>query len=70
VKKVFRSETEFVFAVYRTQLFKPDDIDNVKKVQAGYKAQTLSAFSDNRPPKAARQLISSASLTGRRENLA
>src|SRR5437762_3695523 len=32
VKKVFRAETEFVFAVYRTQLFKPDDIDNVKKV--------------------------------------
>src|SRR5438132_5351200 len=44
VKKVFHSETEFVFAVYRTQLFKPDDLDNVKKVQAGYKAQTLSAF--------------------------
>jgi hypothetical protein len=32
VKKVFRSETEFVFAVYRTQLFKPDDLDNLKKV--------------------------------------
>src|SRR5882724_9129434 len=40
VKEVIRSETKFVFAVYRTQLFKPDDIDNVKKVQAGYKAQT------------------------------
>ena len=44
VKKVFRSETEFVFPVYRTQLFKPADLDNVKKVQAGYKAQPLSAF--------------------------
>src|SRR6266487_3105249 len=53
VKKVFRSETEFVFAVYRTQLFKPDDLDNVKKVQAGYKAQTLSAFLDQPAPKAA-----------------
>ena len=53
VKKVFRSETEFVFAVYRTQLFKPDDIDNVKKVQAGYKAQTLSAFLGAPAPKAA-----------------
>src|SRR5881392_1410378 len=53
VKKVFRSETEFVFAVYRTQLFKPDDIDNVKKVQAGYKAQTLSAFLGTAAPKAA-----------------
>src|SRR5438270_1132298 len=53
VKKVFRSGTEFVFAVYRTQLFKPDDIDNVKKVQAGYKAQTLSAFLGQPAPKAA-----------------
>jgi hypothetical protein len=53
VKKVFPSETEFVFAVYRTQLFKPDDIDNVKKVQAGYKAQTLSAFLGQPAPKAA-----------------
>src|SRR2546423_1572198 len=53
VKKVFRSETEFVFAVYRTQLFTPDDIDNVKKVQAGYKAQTLSAFLGQPVPKAA-----------------
>jgi len=53
VKKAFRSETEFVFAVYRTQLFKPDDLDNVKKVQAGYKAQTLSAFLGTPAPKAA-----------------
>src|SRR5438270_6448798 len=53
VKKVFHSETEFVFAVYRTQLFKPDDLDNVKKVQAGYKAQTLSAFLGTAAPPAA-----------------
>ncbi len=53
VKKVFRSETEFVFAVYRTQLFNPSDLDNVKKVQAGYKAQTLSAFLGTAAPKAA-----------------
>src|SRR5437762_9286568 len=53
VKKVFRSETEFAFAVYRTQLFKPEDLDNVKKVQAGYKAQTLSAFLGTAAPPAA-----------------
>src|SRR5207248_3801472 len=53
VKKVMRSETEFVFAVYRTQLFKPEDIDNVKKVQAGYKAQTLSEFLGTAAPKSA-----------------
>jgi hypothetical protein len=44
IKKVFRSSTQFSVAGYRTQLFNPDDIDNVKKVQAGYKVQTLSAY--------------------------
>ena len=53
VKKVIRSETELVFALYRTQLFNPADLDNVKKVQAGYKVQPLSAFLGQLPPKAA-----------------
>jgi hypothetical protein len=44
VKKVIRSETEFALAAYRTQLFNPGDLDNVKRVQAGYQAQPLSAF--------------------------
>jgi hypothetical protein len=44
IRKVFRSSTQFSVAVYRTQLFSPDDLDNVKKVQAGYKVQTLSAY--------------------------
>ena len=53
VKKVIRSETELAFATYRTQLFNPGDIDNVKKVQAGYKVQPLSAFLGTAAPKAA-----------------
>jgi hypothetical protein len=53
VKKVIRSETELVLAVYRTQLFNPDDLDNVKKVQAGYQAQPLSVFLGQPAPKAA-----------------
>jgi len=53
VKKVFRAETQFVFAVYRTQLFNSGDLENVKKVQAGYKAQTLSAFLGQPAPTAA-----------------
>jgi hypothetical protein len=53
VKKVIRSETEFIVAIYRTQLFNPADIDNVRKVQAGYKVQTLSSFLGTPPPKAA-----------------
>jgi hypothetical protein len=44
VEKVFRCETQFAMAVYRTQLFHPEDLDNVKAVQAGYLARTLSAF--------------------------
>ncbi len=44
IKKVFRSSTQLSLAGYRTQLFSPDDLDNVKKVQAGYKVQALSAY--------------------------
>jgi hypothetical protein len=44
IKKVFRSSTQFALAVYRTQLFGPDDMPNVEKVQAGYKVRTLSAY--------------------------
>ena len=53
VKEVIRSETELGFAAYRTQLFNPADIDNVKKIQAGYKVQPLSAFLGQPPPAAA-----------------
>src|SRR3982074_1561216 len=52
VKKVFRCETELAFPTYRTQLFNPDDLENVKKVQAGYKVQSLSAFLGQPAPKA------------------
>src|SRR5580698_3554516 len=44
IKQVFPSETQFSLAVIRTQLFNPNDMDNVKRIQAGYKVQTLSEF--------------------------
>jgi len=53
VKDVIHSETEFVLAGYRTQLLNPDDLENVKKVQAGYKAQPLSAFLGQNSSKSA-----------------
>jgi hypothetical protein len=53
IDKVFRCETEFAFAIFRTQLFNPADIDRVKKVQAGYKLQSLSAFLKKPAPAAA-----------------
>ena len=56
IDKVFRCETEFAFAIYRTQLFNPADIENVKKVQAGYKLQPLSAFLKAPAPPAAPEI--------------
>jgi hypothetical protein len=53
IKKVFRSETQFSPAGYRTQLFNPADMGNVKKIQAGYKVQPLSAFLHQPAPPAA-----------------
>jgi hypothetical protein len=53
VRQVLRSETELALAVFRTQLFAPDDLDNVKKIQAGYQAQPLSAFLGQPAPGAA-----------------
>ncbi len=56
IKKVFRSTTPFTFAAFRTQLFNPADMPNVEKVQAGYKAQPLSAFLKQPAPPAAPKL--------------
>jgi len=53
VKDVFHSETQFSLAGYRTQLFGPADMPNVKKVQAGYNVQTLSQFLKQPAPPAA-----------------
>ncbi|MGM5053973.1 DUF1254 domain-containing protein [Rhizobium sp. 814_E9_N1_1] len=67
VKKVIRSETDFIWAAYRTQLFNPDDIDNVKKVQAGYKAEPLSAFLGQTAPAAAPAVDFIKTLTPKEE---
>lgn len=53
IDKVFRCETEFAIAVIRTQLFGPEDMPNVIKVQDGYKLQPLSAFLGKAAPAAA-----------------
>ena len=44
ITKIIKSETDLVIAIYRTQLFNPGNIDNVKKIQEKYKVQTLSSF--------------------------
>jgi hypothetical protein len=53
IKKVFRSTTQFSVAGYRTQLLNPADMPNVVKIQAGYKAQPLSAYLKQSAPAAA-----------------
>jgi hypothetical protein len=56
IEKVFRSTTPFALTLFRTQLFSADDMPNVVKIQAGYKAQPLSAFLKQPAPPAAAKI--------------
>jgi hypothetical protein len=56
IAKVFRSETDFSIAAFRTQLFNPADIENVRKIQAGYRGLTLSQFQNKPAPPAAPEI--------------
>jgi hypothetical protein len=70
IDTVFRSETELVFPGIRTQLFNPSDIDNVKKVQAGYKVQPLSKFlGQTAPAPRARHRVHQAADSGGAKNI-
>ena len=53
IKEVIQSETEMNLLIYRTQLFDPSDIGNVKKIQSEYKVQPLSQFLGQPAPAAA-----------------
>ena len=50
ITKVIRSDTDFVLAGYRTQLFDATDIESVRKIQAGYVVQPLSKFLGKHAP--------------------
>ena len=52
VDDVIRSDTDLDFVLYRTQLFSPDDLDNVTKIQAGYQVEPLSSFLHQPAPPA------------------
>ncbi len=56
IKKVFSSTTPFALILFRTQLIDGSDMSNVVKVQAGYKAQPLSAFLKQPAPPAAAKI--------------
>jgi hypothetical protein len=53
VAKVIRCETDLALGLFRTQLFNPADLDNVKQIQSGYAVRPLSAFLGESPQKAA-----------------
>ncbi|GGG47200.1 DUF1254 domain-containing protein [Bizionia arctica] len=53
IDKVIKTETQIGVVVFRTQLFNPADIDNVKAVQAKYKVQGLSEYLGKAPVAAA-----------------
>lgn len=53
ITAVISCETELALALFRTQLFSPDDLGNVKTIQAKYKVQPLSAFLGTAAPTAA-----------------
>jgi len=44
IRQVFRSSTQFSLTIFRTQLFGPEDMPNVRRVQSGYRVQPLSAY--------------------------
>jgi hypothetical protein len=53
VTKVIRCETSIASAQFRTQLFEPGDLENVKAIQAKYTVKPLSAFlGEPSPPPA------------------
>ena len=53
IKQVFKAETDIVGTLTRTALQGPDDVPNVKALQAQYKLQPLSAFLKQPAPPAA-----------------
>ena len=68
IDQVIRSETQLGNIIFRTQLFGPDDLENVKKVQAGYKVQPLSAFLGQPAPPAAPPIDFIKPLTAQQEH--
>jgi hypothetical protein len=53
ITKVIPCETQFLFAIYRTQLFNSSDLDNVKKIQNAYSIEPLSTYLGTKAPSAA-----------------
>lgn len=50
IKKVIPATTHFAITLFRTQLFGPEDMPEVVKVQDGYKVQPLSSYAKTPAP--------------------
>jgi len=55
IRAVIPCETEILYILFRTQLFTPEDLPNVHKIQDGYAVRPLSAFLKQEPKPAAPQ---------------
>lgn len=52
IDRLVRSESNIAYALYRTQLFDEKDLEKVKRIQNGYKVQTLSQYVKQPAPAA------------------
>jgi len=68
ITKVFHAETELILIIGRTQLLNMDDLDNVKKIQADYLLQPLSAYLGTTPPENPGVIDYQAQLTSELKN--
>lgn len=57
ITKAYEFETELMLAVYRTQLFSPNDLGKVIEIQEAYQIQTLSDFLGKPAPRAAPEIV-------------
>lgn len=57
VKRVVRMTTELGLGIIRTQLFSSNDLEEVKRIQAGYKVQLLSAYAATPAPVSAPAVV-------------
>ncbi len=53
INGVIPCETDLLFTIIRTQLFNPDDLDNVEAIQNGYHLEPLSSYLGVKSPAAA-----------------
>ncbi len=53
IRAVIPCETQIMFALFRTQLFNPGDLQNVHQIQDAYQVRSLSVYLGNPAPHAA-----------------